>query len=659
MSNQQNSEIDTAIDEKTEEGLVRTEEVVAEPVETTDPSTDTTMAETDALLRVNGATAEETDERDLAEDGPRRDLSAEDDAAHHSIAVAVFTCFGIGQLVSWNCILSALPFFDLNAFPRLPWVFASSQSYTTSSLIGQVLMVALHANPPAPPAPIEVSPSLFRHVVNTSHHKVKLLCASFGERILSPAFRLVMSLTVLAAGTVGLALAAVWGYQRVIGFVVALACVAVIGLASAAAQATTFGIAGLLPGSYTVALMFGQGIAGMATFILATLFKLLLPQTEGGNMLSFFVFFALCSSWIVFCIFAYFMLLRLPFFVQVLNDLKSSQSPLITETATEVDHEDDEIDIAVMNSESAALLESSCEPSPLYQRKRERVTGDGGMLPTGTTETATPSPSQGEGPGAASACSSPDMIDGSRREATDGPLPTDLSPGVDEIPPSVPPDSPFPGDTPEINGRRAGRRGRWRRGTSPAVPPGKSVRTVLGERRPVRDIFWSAFPQALNVFLVFAVTFTIFPSVSGTWEVGRGSRLANDWFKLIVVGFFQLGDLVGRYMPNWGMKVPPHHLNKGVAARFVFIPLFMACQRLGDSLIFGSQAFRYLVMLAMALTNGWMASLSMTFAPQQVSSEAEKEVVGFIMCLSLIGGICAGSWLSYATQWGLPLVSGP
>lgn len=149
----------------------------------------------------------------------------------------------------------------------------------------------------------------------------------------------------------------------------------------------------------------------------------------------------------------------------------------------------------------------------------------------------------------------------------------------------------------------------------------------------------------LAIFVVFAVTFMLFPATAGLWKaVGL---VPSKIYLTLVMGMFQIMDTLGRWMAERVklMQVlgPPVRLWPLVAVRVVFVPLFFWCKD-GEG-VFQSQWFQLTLMAAFALSNGLLGSLAFQFASSQAPAPA-RGTIGMAMTLALVGGISAGSYLA-------------
>lgn len=179
----------------------------------------------------------------------------------------------------------------------------------------------------------------------------------------------------------------------------------------------------------------------------------------------------------------------------------------------------------------------------------------------------------------------------------------------------------------------------------------------LQEPMDTKSVLRAIFPQALNVFLVFAVSLAMFPGVVVAWKVDPPAHSQmKDQASLttLIIGMFQVFDVVGRYGAGPIARcIPPRSIIWFVLIRFLFIPLFMMGQRdPGTSWLWGSDHGRCLLMALFAGTNGFFGSLAMMFGPELVSKD-NRSVAGTAMSTSMVWGIFFGSLVAPISQIGV------
>lgn len=152
----------------------------------------------------------------------------------------------------------------------------------------------------------------------------------------------------------------------------------------------------------------------------------------------------------------------------------------------------------------------------------------------------------------------------------------------------------------------------------------------------IRSVFRKIWKFAVMVWFVFFVTLAVFPGV--TVQIPSNNGL-SDWLPILLITLFNVGDTVGRSSPGWFILFSEKTMPFAVAARAIFIPLFVFCVK---PRLISNDAFPIVVMAVMSFTNGYLGSLCMMFAPEKVNQH-EREKAGTIMTFFLLLGITTGS----------------
>ncbi|KAF1847351.1 uncharacterized protein K460DRAFT_414119 [Cucurbitaria berberidis CBS 394.84] len=169
--------------------------------------------------------------------------------------------------------------------------------------------------------------------------------------------------------------------------------------------------------------------------------------------------------------------------------------------------------------------------------------------------------------------------------------------------------------------------------------------------RLLKKLFWLAGA----VFLTFAITMVSCPVFTGQIISVRDPETAPRLFlpaTFIPLGFFfwNLGDLIGRTGPALSalrLTHRPRLLFAMSVARIVFIPMYLLCNVGGNGAAINSDFFYLIVVqLLFGMTNGYLGSSCMMGFVEWVDSD-EVEAAGGFMSLCLVGGLTAGSFLSF------------
>jgi len=144
------------------------------------------------------------------------------------------------------------------------------------------------------------------------------------------------------------------------------------------------------------------------------------------------------------------------------------------------------------------------------------------------------------------------------------------------------------------------------------------------------------WPEALNVFLAFFITLTLFPGTILLIKSRNGINAA--WFGIFLIFTFQVFDFIGRTAPRWVRFPGPNYLWIPSVGRFVFFACFILAQQ---GKVFTNDYWTFTLDALMAITNGYCGTLSMMYGPSRVH-EHERETAGTIMAFMLNVGIFAG-----------------
>ncbi|KAJ6127322.1 hypothetical protein N7523_002934 [Penicillium sp. IBT 18751x] len=169
---------------------------------------------------------------------------------------------------------------------------------------------------------------------------------------------------------------------------------------------------------------------------------------------------------------------------------------------------------------------------------------------------------------------------------------------------------------------------------------------------------WMLFKKlrylSVSVFLCFTVTMMFFPVF--TTEIMSVNDLTKsrmyDPSVFIPLGFlfWNIGDLGGRMLvaiPRFSLAHRPWIAFVFSIARLGFAPLYLLCNIHGRGAVVQSDFFYLcIVQLLFGATNGYLASSCMMGASIWVS-EDEREAAGGFMGMMLVGGLTAGSLLSF------------
>lgn len=156
------------------------------------------------------------------------------------------------------------------------------------------------------------------------------------------------------------------------------------------------------------------------------------------------------------------------------------------------------------------------------------------------------------------------------------------------------------------------------------------------------NVLRTAAKPFFSLFLSFFVCLSCFPGLISA--IPSTTLHLADWFPIVLVGCYNLGDLVGKNIPVYAMYFDVSTLHRPWLLQISFIPFFIAAlvHPFGDIVTI-------VAVVLLGLVTGYVATSSMILAPS-ICSEYQKEVAGMIGGLSAILGLCIGSYNGLALE---------
>ncbi|KAH7569015.1 hypothetical protein ACOSP7_012180 [Xanthoceras sorbifolium] len=159
------------------------------------------------------------------------------------------------------------------------------------------------------------------------------------------------------------------------------------------------------------------------------------------------------------------------------------------------------------------------------------------------------------------------------------------------------------------------------------------------ERLSTKQLFFQNIDYALDLFLIYVLTFSIFP---GFLYENTGEHKLGAWYALVLIASYNAWDLISRYIPlvdclklesrKWLMIV--------ILSRFLLVPAFYFTAKYGD------QGWMIMLTSFLGLTNGYLTVCVFTVAPKGYKGP-EQNALGNILVLCLMGGKFAGVALDW------------
>lgn len=177
----------------------------------------------------------------------------------------------------------------------------------------------------------------------------------------------------------------------------------------------------------------------------------------------------------------------------------------------------------------------------------------------------------------------------------------------------------------------------------------RAVQAAAGNNRiPYWYVFKRCFPQCFNVFFVFFVTLSIFPSVHSDIKMSDPDFFLGEYFIPVTCFLtFNVSAMLGNMMSGLFQWPGPRFLWIAVVLRALFIPFFLLCAYtplgvprlmnvyIANDWVYWTGAF------FMGLTSGYFSSLGMMYCPQTVEPEYAA-TAGMFSAACLVSGIFFG-----------------
>ncbi|XP_052178591.1 equilibrative nucleotide transporter 3-like isoform X2 [Diospyros lotus] len=159
------------------------------------------------------------------------------------------------------------------------------------------------------------------------------------------------------------------------------------------------------------------------------------------------------------------------------------------------------------------------------------------------------------------------------------------------------------------------------------------------ERLSNTQLFLQNIDYALDMFLIYALTLSIFP---GFLSEDTGAHSLGGWYALVLIAMYNVWDLIGRYIPLVELfKLESRRgLTVAILSRFLLVPAFYFTAKYGD------QGWMIMLTSFLGLTNGYLTVCVLTSAPKGYKGP-EQNALGNILVLFLLGGIFAGVTLDW------------
>jgi len=176
-----------------------------------------------------------------------------------------------------------------------------------------------------------------------------------------------------------------------------------------------------------------------------------------------------------------------------------------------------------------------------------------------------------------------------------------------------------------------------------------------------KEVFQQSWKYQLSVFINFATSLSVFPSVTvlvdSQYRDDETNTFARVYFTPVTCFLlFNCGDYLGRIVASH-LKLPNSStLGQNATLlisliRIGFIPLLMFCNAAPGirrlPVYFDNDAYYYVIMIIFSISNGYVGNLCMMNGPKTVERKDDQECAASMLVSVLVLGIGLGSALSY------------
>ncbi|XP_019440304.1 PREDICTED: equilibrative nucleotide transporter 3-like isoform X2 [Lupinus angustifolius] len=159
------------------------------------------------------------------------------------------------------------------------------------------------------------------------------------------------------------------------------------------------------------------------------------------------------------------------------------------------------------------------------------------------------------------------------------------------------------------------------------------------ERLGNKQLFLQNIDYAIDLFLIYAITLSIFP---GFLYENTGVHQLGAWYATVLIAMYNVMDFIARYIPlvKWMKLESRKALVIAVLSRLLLIPAFYFTAKYGD------QGWMIFLTSFLGLTNGYLTVCVLTVAPKGYKGP-EQNALGNLLVMCLLGGIFAGVCLDW------------
>ncbi|KAB1227762.1 Equilibrative nucleotide transporter 3 [Morella rubra] len=170
--------------------------------------------------------------------------------------------------------------------------------------------------------------------------------------------------------------------------------------------------------------------------------------------------------------------------------------------------------------------------------------------------------------------------------------------------------------------------------------------TMHMERLSNKQLFFQNIDYAVDMFLIYVLTLSIFP---GFLSEDTGSHGLGTWYAPVLIATYNVGDLISRYIPLIeSLKMESRKgLMIATLSRFLLIPAFYFTAKYGD------KGWMILLTSLLGVSNGYLTVSVLTVAPKGYKGP-EQNALGNLLVLCVLSGLFAGVVLNWLWLIGKP-----
>ncbi|KAK2379852.1 equilibrative nucleotide transporter [Trifolium repens] len=162
-------------------------------------------------------------------------------------------------------------------------------------------------------------------------------------------------------------------------------------------------------------------------------------------------------------------------------------------------------------------------------------------------------------------------------------------------------------------------------------PKGATEESKQFERKGKKQLLWENIDYAINLFLIYALTLSIFP---GFLSEDTGKHSLGTWYALVLIAMYNVWDVVGRYVPL--IKIinmeSRNLITTAVVSRFLLVPAFYFTAK------YGTQGWMIMLTSFLGLSNGYLTVCVLTSAPKGYKGP-EQNALGNILVFFILGAL--------------------